>query len=146
MTQCEALMLIARRGGGVLTPADVIEDARNPESVLHGAFTWDDTEAAEKWRVHEAQQLIRKFRICRTSESGETVEHPVFIGLSVDRESSARDNPYRIADDVAKDVDLMKVAVDDALNELNAVKARHFHLKRLSRVWDAIEEASDASR
>lgn len=46
----------------------------------------------------------------------------------------------------ATDVDLMKVAVDDALNELNAVKARHFHLKRLSQVWNAIEEASDANR
>lgn len=146
MTQCEALMMIARRDGGILTPAAVIDEARDPESVLHGAFTWDDTEAAEKWRVHEAQQLIRKFRVCKTTGNGETVDHPVFIGLSVDRESHARNNPYRIAEDVAKDKDLMQVAINDALNELNAVKARHGHLKRLSQVWDAIDEAGAAGQ
>lgn len=44
---------------GVLTPEVVVAEAADPEHPLHSRFTWDDTEAASKWRLHEAGQLLR---------------------------------------------------------------------------------------
>lgn len=139
MTQLEALMLIAKRNDGMLTPAAVIDSARSPKSVLHGAFTWDDTEAAAKWRVLEAQRLIRRFRIEFEVDAGGRVSHPVFINLSCDRHDAAERNVYRLTGEVAKDGDLMACAVKDALDELKAVEARHRHLAQLQKVWDAID-------
>jgi len=137
MTQLEALMKIAKRNGNLLTPAAVIAEARSEKSVLHGAFTWDDTVAAEKWRVCEAQKLIRECRV--TIEEGDRkVETYAFVGISTDRTGDAKDNPYRIASYVANDESLLAVAERDAVEQLKSVERRYNHLKRLNAVWDAI--------
>lgn len=139
MTQTEALLKIAKRNGGQITPAAVIDEAKNPSSVLHGAFTWDDTEAANKWRVLEAQRLIRRC-VITVEHNGKDVETFAFVGLSTDREAASPHNPYRLANDVAKDDDLLAIAERDALEQLKAIKKRYEHLKRLAKVWDAIDE------
>lgn len=140
MTQTEALLAIAERDGGLITPIAVIEAARDPNSVLHGAFTWDDREAAEKWRIREAQHLIRECRI--TIQHGDKkIETYAFVGLSTDRVDSSANNPYRVASDVAQNNDLLAVAERDALNQLDNLKGRFEHLKRLKPVWDAIDAA-----
>ena len=143
MTQLEAMKEIAKRGGGVITPAAVIRAARNPKHVLHGAFTWDDTEAAKKWRVLEAQRLIRRFTIETVADNGETVTHPVFIGVSSDRDGASENNPYRLAEDVAKNEDLLAIAEKDALDQLKAIESRFRHLTRLGKIWAAIDEIQD---
>lgn len=142
MTQVEALMEIARRDGGVVTPAAVIEAAKPEGSPLHGAFTWDDSEAAAKYRVIEAQRLIRRCEIV-IERGDEKVRTFAFVGISTDREDgAAAHNPYRIASEVSKDPDLLSVAESDALDQLKALKRRYEHLKRLSAVWAAIDEAA----
>jgi hypothetical protein len=50
------------REKGRLIPADLVEDARDPDSPLHAYFTWDDTEAAEKYRLHQARTIIRSVK------------------------------------------------------------------------------------
>jgi hypothetical protein len=45
------LRQIEQKAGGVLQPESVVDFARNPKTALHGAFTWDDTEAARKYRT-----------------------------------------------------------------------------------------------
>jgi hypothetical protein len=47
---------------GLLTADFLIADATNPRHPWHNRFTWDDTSAARKWRVHEARELIRAVR------------------------------------------------------------------------------------
>lgn len=44
---------------GTLTPALVVDVARDPEHALHSRFEWDDSIAAEKWRIEQAGQLLR---------------------------------------------------------------------------------------
>lgn len=140
MTQTEALLAIAKRNGGVITPAAVIAEARDKTSVLHGAFTWDDHAAAQKWRICEAQALIRKCRVT-VEDGGKSYETYAFVGLSTDRMGEAEQNPYRLAHDVSKSEDLLEIAERDALEQLKALKGRYEHLRRLKRVWDAIDEA-----
>lgn len=140
MTQTEALIAIAKRNGGEITPAAVIDEARNPKSVLHGAFTWDDHAAAEKWRVVEAQELIRRC-VVKIEKAGKNVETYAFVGLSCDREGAAKNNPYRLAEDVSRSEDLLAIAERDALEQLKAIKRRYEHLKRLANVWAAIDKA-----
>jgi len=43
----------------LLSPHEVVEDARSPESPLHSHFEWDDSIAAESHRCWQARQLIR---------------------------------------------------------------------------------------
>lgn len=48
---------------GALLPNDVLEHARNPQSVLHGYFTWDNGDAGEKFRLIEAGRLISTVKV-----------------------------------------------------------------------------------
>lgn len=139
MTQLEALKAIAARDGGLLRPAAVVEAARPKSSPLHGAFCWDDTKAAELYRLDQAQRLIRSFRIVVEDERGKEAEVPVFIGISTDRTEGKADNPFRLAEEVAKDADLVAVAVEDALEQLRGLRNRYNHLKALADVWQAID-------
>ena len=41
----------------ILNPNNIVERARNTKSVLHQYFDWDDTEAAEKWRLQQARNI-----------------------------------------------------------------------------------------
>lgn len=45
-------------GERVFTASDVLNVARPADSPIHGDFTWDREDAAEKWNLHEARQLI----------------------------------------------------------------------------------------
>ena len=44
---------------GYLTPALVVDAARDTDHPLHSQFEWDDTAAAEKYRLHQASALLR---------------------------------------------------------------------------------------
>jgi hypothetical protein len=47
--------------GGLLRAEDVVDAARDEATALHSLFTWDDSVAAEKWRLTQARQIIRVF-------------------------------------------------------------------------------------
>lgn len=64
MTTLREWMLDVRaRNGNELTPGAVLEAAADPTSPAHHRFTWDDTAAAQQWRLEEARRLIREVRI-----------------------------------------------------------------------------------
>jgi hypothetical protein len=48
---------------GRLTPAIVLDAAADPQSPLHESFEWDNDVAGERWRLEQARQLIRSFRV-----------------------------------------------------------------------------------
>lgn len=47
-----------QENNGEITPALVVEAARDTESVLHHHFEWNNTKAADKWRVRQASQIL----------------------------------------------------------------------------------------
>lgn len=48
---------------GTLGKQQIVDAARDPESLLHSCFTWDDELAGEKFRLQEAGELVRELRI-----------------------------------------------------------------------------------
>jgi ribosomal protein RSM22 (predicted rRNA methylase) len=50
-------------GKSGLTPKSVLDVAKDPKSMLHSYFTWDDTEAARKYRELQAYDLIRRVKV-----------------------------------------------------------------------------------
>jgi hypothetical protein len=49
--------------GGELTPDDVVEAARNPETKLHGLFEWDESVAAGRFRLYQARMVLQRFAV-----------------------------------------------------------------------------------
>ena len=64
---------------GVLTPAIVLDKARDPEHPLHKRFDWDNSTAAERWRLHQAGQLIRSVKVNIERGPTEVVQVRAFV-------------------------------------------------------------------
>lgn len=48
---------------GTLTPDAVLKDAKSVKSPLHDEFEWDDSVAAQSYRVTQARDLIARVRV-----------------------------------------------------------------------------------
>lgn len=59
----EALEAVREKHGGALRAADIVTAAKSKKSPLHKLFEWDDTEAAQKHRNHQARTIITSIRI-----------------------------------------------------------------------------------
>ena len=44
--------------GESATPREILEKGRDPKTELHKCFEWDDTVAAEKYRIQQARQIV----------------------------------------------------------------------------------------
>lgn len=64
---------------GYLEPEQVVEAARNPNSSMHNQFVWDDTEAAQAYRVQQARALIKRVKVEVIRADNEVVRVPVFV-------------------------------------------------------------------
>lgn len=130
----EELAAIAASNGGVLLPAKVVAFARNPETALHARFDWNDSEAAEKWRIEQARQVIRLNVIVVPNHSA-----PVraYVSLSPDRENDG--GGYRRLVDIMSSDALAAQMLADALADLRATKRKYESLRALRPVWEALE-------
>lgn len=131
MTYREELERIARKHNGILRPADVVGEARDPRNILHDVFEWDDTVAAEAYRIEQAKQLIR-VQVIVIEKHAEPVR--AFVSLSRDR---AAEGGYRITADVLSDDELYQEMCADAEEELLAFKRKYARIGELRGVFVA---------
>lgn len=66
-----------------ITPESILARAKDPESALHPLFTWDNDEAATKYRLWEARQLVNRLRLVVETPDGEQLTRSAFISLSI---------------------------------------------------------------
>lgn len=117
--------------GGILYPKRALSWAReNKRSALHNALDWNNREAAEKWRLQQIRSLIT---LHITFADGS----PQVISLSIDRTSGGG---YRALSDVMQVPDLRKIALADALRELERVQMKYRHIEELAKVWKDIDD------
>lgn len=58
---------------GAITPDAVVQEAKPKKSVLHGYFEWDDSKAANEFRLNQARHLTRNI-IAVSYKEGEPAE------------------------------------------------------------------------
>ncbi|MFI4881785.1 MAG: hypothetical protein ACIAQU_04290 [Phycisphaerales bacterium JB064] len=114
---------------GVLRPAAVVEYARDhPESPLHSRFDWNKDVAAERWLLHQAQELIR-VAVTYIGDGPKTVR--AFVSLDQDREKGGG---YRST---------AEVAANDALREAMLSQAKR-DAESFVRKYKGLEEYAEA--
>lgn len=63
---------------GRLTPDQVVDDARDKKSPLHGLFEWDRGKAAMAHWIHQAREIIGAVRVVETNTTI-TVRAPFYV-------------------------------------------------------------------
>lgn len=121
--------IAASNDEGLLTAEAVVETARHPDHALHPFFTWEDSSAAEKYRLLEARTLIRKVRVL--PENGETngKSVPKYFSLMSDRQREG--GGYRETETIVNDADLLAELEATAKKELQGWLDRHAALTEM---------------
>lgn len=138
----EELKRIAAEHGGVLMPADVVESARPKNSPLHSRFTWDDNEAAEKYRLWQARQLIAVTVSYIGPEREGAERMRVFVSLTSDRV----DGGYREVEAVMIDPGQREIMMADALEEMERFQKKYADLQELAEVFSAMKRARRSNK
>lgn len=64
-----------------LSPRTLLDASRQPSDPLHGEFEWDDTKAAENYRLHQAAGIIRNIVIVTAEENGDVKQDRGFVSI-----------------------------------------------------------------
>lgn len=94
---------------GLVQPAAVVEAARDPESPLHDYFEWDDTAAAERYRLVQARHLLARIRVVVTETQ------PLMVNVRLSTADGGQRRGY---------VTMQRAAADPSLYEQIATEAR----------------------
>jgi hypothetical protein len=141
------LMVLAQARGG-LTPQAVLGVAKNPRSILHDYFTWDDTEAAAKWREAQAYDLIRRVKVTIETEERAPITVRAFWPVKQVADDGTVNMGHRgtylpIEDALGRE-DALEQIMRVAKGELRAFMVKYSKLEGLaemSAVFEAIREA-----
>lgn len=129
------LTWLARKSGR-LTPELVVRDAEDARSPLHSQFEWDDSKAAEQYRLEQARDLIRsvELKVTTTNYTYSTVgfvrDPDAGSGQGYIATQRLRMDRRRARD--AFDLELVQVVA-------RMERARNLaKILRLEAVWDAL--------
>lgn len=116
---------------GVIEPETVVEESESPSAPLHSCFEWDNEKAAHKYRITQAQGIIRA--IVAVDETKKNPETRAFV--SVQRE-------YQPISVVIRNPEKRDVLLKNALDELRWFERKYNTLNELSGVFEAIKEVT----
>src|SRR3990167_3299279 len=126
-----AKFLKAHFKDGELDAKSVLDLARPKSSPIHNYFTWEDTKAAEAYRLMQARQLISCVVVEIKGVEVRKYTTPVVVNDTGDK--------YYVDVQVARKApDIWAQVLDRALADLVSWKQRYGNLKELSLVHRAI--------
>lgn len=116
---------------GELTPALVVDVARQDDHPLHARFEWNDTVAAERYRREQAHRLIRSVRVnYRSAKTQSTISIRAFHAVPRVDDSGKQKFNYVPTETVINDPIVSRLILADMERDWQALKRR----------WEEFEE------
>ena len=124
--------------GNDVQAEQIVSFAReNTGSDLHKCFTWDDTVAAEKYRLYEARQIVSAL-VVRYSKEETGRKEPIQVRV-LHRASTNRSAGYKPLEVIVKDKDLYKGLLEEAKAELRTFRNKYSTLSELKQIFELID-------
>lgn len=136
---------------GYIDPEVVVEAAAHPDNPMHRFFTWDDTEAARRYRLAQAGQLVRRvtLTILRPAPADpkrmEVRKVRAVQSSPLDRQPRGNEGhtgSYMRVENLMADPARRKAMVAQTIVELEGIRRRRQELTELAEVWAAIDRAA----
>ena len=121
---------------GRVTRELLLDSAKHKESPVHSLFEWDDTKAAEKFRLHQATVIICSLRVTAKEENTEPVVVRAYVTADPHQEVSSYFNVH----DALKDSTMRKKVLAMARREAEAFRRKYKSLVELAHVIEAIND------
>ena len=139
------LEAIEQRDGEVTSKA-FLDESRPEDSATHSLFEWNDSVAAEKYRLQQAGHIINQLEIefvCdeTTSEKKEIEIVPAFVNtLPKSPMASARFLNVRTAMD---DEETRSIVLANAMRELKAFHRKYANISAFAKLFAVIDELDE---
>lgn len=122
---------------GEITPEDVLNDARNPNSPLHSFFEWDDSAAAEQHRLAQARGLIRSVVAIYVSEDKPATRVRAYVHVNEPGAPHYRETSHAMSAAKTREMVLRR-----AWSELQAWRKRYADLKEFAGLVEVIDDVA----
>ena len=119
--------------GASYTTKEIVDLARNENTELHKCFTWDDSKAAELWRLKEARTIVASLKV--TVWKTET-EKKTFRLIQHD----AVEQSYKPVILTTRNETEYERLLNEAKEEMQSFKKRYESIIELEAVIDEIEK------
>lgn len=131
----EHLELLRKKCKGELTPEDVVNDARHDNSPLHSYFEWDDSEAAQHYRLQQARGLIRAVVAVYVSDDKPAVRQRAYVHVPEPDAPHYRESGHAMS--VSK---TRKMVLQRAWRELQSWRQRYRDLQEFADLFEVVDE------
>lgn len=126
---------------GSVTRENLLDAGRPEDSALHPLFEWDDSKAAELYRLRQASDVITHIHVMVEESQKESFRAYVNIVPVRDGEQTQRGRYVNIRSAMENEEN-RKVVLRNALHEMNMFVEKYSAYKELSGVFEAIEKAN----
>jgi len=135
-------------GEGRLSPEQVVDAARSdPDGILCGLFEWDDARAGTAYRLAQARQVIREYKIWVTVTKGEDTEKQLTIKVSKYLRDPSKPNDetgYRNIRVISEDAGMAREAVRKELTAALGNVRRCLAIAHALSIYPRLEEIEAA--
>ena len=141
----KALEGIRSKNSGDLRPENVVEASRKKTAPLHNEFEWDDSEAANNYRVEQARSLIRSIDVVYEEAPAAQTKMYAVVNVTHEQLEGEPEGPkhvYRTTRDILNDPATRDQLLARAIREAGSFMERYANLSELSLVFDAIKKTS----
>ena len=129
----EAVESIIDQHGGV-TPEILLQEATKKRSVLHSCFEWDDTVAAQNYRLDQARYILRQIEVVIEREDKEPLRIRAFHCVE-DEEQCRR---YITITQARSESEMWDQVVSRAMKEIKQWQDTYRGIKEFEVVFAAI--------
>lgn len=118
-----------------LNAENVLEYAKNPKTELNKIFDWDDTSAANKYRLEQARHIIMNIQVEIIKKDEDKVPVRAFV-----KTTKKYDEDYKNIESVISDAKQYQLLLAKAYAELNGTKRRYSQLEEIQELLKDIPE------
>jgi len=116
---------------GMLTAKNLVDVSRPEDAPLHEEFDWDNEVAGEKWREHQARNVINSIRVVKVNE-GDTNGVRAFFHLKM------AEPEYESIQVIVKDENKYTKLLKIAISELNHFEKKYASIKEFSKIFEEL--------
>lgn len=118
--------------GDEVKPEQILEKARDKTTELHKCFEWNDSVAAEKYRLHQARTIVCQLVIKEAEEKPDATPKRIF-------HRTETTGGYKSVEFILQDQTEYEKLLEMARSELRAFKAKYHSLSEFKEIIALIE-------
>lgn len=126
---------------GEVTAENLLDSSREENAPMHPCFEWNDSVAAEKFRLGEAREIIGSLvRVFVEIETEQPKQQRAYVNVNPDVGFGAKGSYVSIVKALSEE-ETRRIVLKRALNEFISLKKKYEVLTELGKIFASIDKA-----